>query len=99
MKATLGISLLNIGLVVSSLIAQLVRNPSAMQETWVRSLGWEDALEKGKVFWPGEFRELYIVHGITKNQTQLSHFHCSGDMGSFALEVNFKLMFLKCVFF
>ena len=48
MKATLGISLLNIGLVMSSLIAQLVRNPSAMQETWVRSLGWEDALEKGK---------------------------------------------------
>ena len=24
-----------------------VRNPSAMQETWVRSLGWEDPLEEG----------------------------------------------------
>jgi len=32
----------------SYLIAQLVNNPSAMQETWVRSLGWEDPLEKGK---------------------------------------------------
>ena len=31
----------------TSLVAQLVKNPSAMQETWVRSLGWEDPLEKG----------------------------------------------------
>ena len=29
-----------------SLIAQLVKNPPAVQETWVRSLGWEDPLEK-----------------------------------------------------
>ena len=28
-------------------MAQLVKNPPAMQETWVRSLGWEDLLEKG----------------------------------------------------
>ena len=31
-----------------SLVAQLVKNPPAMWETWVRSLGWEDPLEKGK---------------------------------------------------
>ena len=31
----------------ASLIAQLVKNPPAMWETWVRFLGWEDALEKG----------------------------------------------------
>ena len=31
-----------------SLIAQLVKNPPAMQETSVWSLGWEDPLEKGK---------------------------------------------------
>ena len=31
-----------------SLVAQLLKNPPAMQETWVRSLGWEDPLEKGK---------------------------------------------------
>ena len=30
------------------LVAQLVKNPPAMQETWVRSLGREDPLEKGK---------------------------------------------------
>ena len=32
----------------TSLVAQLVKNPPAMWETWVRSLGWEDPLEKGK---------------------------------------------------
>ena len=29
-------------------MARLVKNPPAMQETWVRSLDWEDPLEKGK---------------------------------------------------
>ena len=31
----------------ASLVAQLAKNPPAMQETWVRSLGWEDLLEEG----------------------------------------------------
>ena len=31
----------------ASLVAQLVKNPPAMLETWVRSLGWEYLLEKG----------------------------------------------------
>ena len=31
----------------ASLVAQLVKNPPAMWETWVRSLGWEDPPEKG----------------------------------------------------
>ena len=31
----------------ASLVAQTVKNPSEMWETWVRSLGWEDPLEKG----------------------------------------------------
>ena len=30
------------------LVAQLVNNPSGVQETWVPSPGWEDPLEKGK---------------------------------------------------
>ena len=42
----------------TSLVAQTVKNPSAMQETWVRSLGWEDPLEEDMqptpVFLPGE---------------------------------------------
>ena len=32
----------------ASLMAQLVKNMPATRETWVRSLGWEDPLEKGK---------------------------------------------------
>ena len=32
----------------ASLVAQLVKNPRAMRETWVRSLGWEDPMEKRK---------------------------------------------------
>ena len=31
----------------TSLVAQLVKNPPAMRETWIQSLGWEDPLEKG----------------------------------------------------
>ena len=38
-----------------------------MWDTWVRSLGWEDPLEKGMattpVFWPGEFHGLYSPWG------------------------------------
>ena len=34
-------------LLVASLVAQKVKNPPAMQQTWVRSLGQEDPLEKG----------------------------------------------------
>ena len=32
----------------ASLVAQLVKNPPAMQETWVQSLGREDPPEKGR---------------------------------------------------
>ena len=32
----------------ASLVAQLVKNLPARQETWVQSLGWKDPLEKGK---------------------------------------------------
>ena len=42
----------------ASLVVQLVKNPPAMWETWVQSLGWEDPLDKRlptPVFWPGEF--------------------------------------------
>ena len=41
----------------------MVKNPPAMWETWFRSLGQEDTLEKGKAthssILPGEFHELY----------------------------------------
>ena len=58
-------------------MTQMIKNPPAMQETWVRSLGREDPLEKEwlpiPVFLPGEFhgqRSLagYTVHGVAKSQ-------------------------------
>ena len=33
----------------ASLVAQLIKNPPALRESCVRSLGWEDPLEKGTV--------------------------------------------------
>ena len=32
----------------ASLVVQTVKNPPAIRETWVRSLGWEDPLEEGR---------------------------------------------------
>ena len=57
-----------------TILAQLVKNPSAMRKTWVRSLGWEDPLEKGKklptpVFWPGESHGLYSPWGHKESDT------------------------------
>jgi len=51
-----------------------------MQETWVRSLGWEDPLEKGMAttpkFLPGKYLGQYVtwwatVHGVMKSQARL----------------------------
>ena len=58
-------------------MAQLVKNPPAMRETWVRSLGWEDPLEKGKATHSSilAWRIPWTVHGVPKNQTRLSDFH------------------------
>ena len=46
----------------ASLVAQLVKNPPAMWETWVQSPDLEDPVEKGKaatpVLWPRKFHRL-----------------------------------------
>ena len=61
-------------------MAQLVKNPPAMWETWVRSLGWEDALEKGKathssiLAWRMPWT---VVHEVAESRTQLGDFHTS----------------------
>ena len=47
MKIEFGLGVL--GFSEASLVAQLIKNPPAVWETSVQSLGWEDALEKGKV--------------------------------------------------
>ena len=50
-----------------SLVAQLVKNLPAMQETPVRSLGWKIPWRKERlptpVFWPGGFHGLYSPWG------------------------------------
>ena len=66
-----------------SLVAQMVKNPPTMQETWVQFLGWEDLLEKGMathssiLAWriplteePGRLQSVGSQRGI-----QLSNFH------------------------
>ena len=66
----------------ASLVTQTVKNLPAMRETWVRSLGWEDALEEGMethssfpawgipmdrgAWWA-------TLHGFTKSRTRLSN--------------------------
>ena len=65
----------------ASQVAQMSKNPPAMQETWVRSLGWEDSLEEDMAshssipawrismdrgaWWA-------TVHGVGKSRTRLS---------------------------
>ena len=60
----------------ASLVAQLVKNLPAMQETWVQSLDWEDPLDKGKATHSSilAWRIPWTVHGVKKSQTQLSDF-------------------------
>ena len=75
----------------ASLVAQMVKDLPAIQETWLQSLGQEDSLEKGmaahssilawripmdKGAWPG------MVHGVAKSRMQLStgRSKCQVDM-------------------
>ena len=67
-------------LVRASLVAQTVKNLPAMQEAWVRSLGWEDPLEEGmathsiilawKIPWTEEPGELQTTRSQTVNRTE-----------------------------
>ena len=53
-----------------------------MQETWVRSLGWEDPLEiPSPVFWPGEFHGPYNPWGHKElDMTEQLSTHSNGDV-------------------
>ena len=69
----------------ASLLAQLIKNLPAVQETPVRSLGWEDPLEKGKATHSSILTwriHGHTVHGVTKSQTLLSVFHSGGNQTS-----------------
>ena len=55
----------------ASLVAQLVKNLPARREIWVRSLGWEDPLEKEKAT-PSSFlawRTPWTIHGVAESDT------------------------------
>ena len=64
------------------MVAQLVKNPPAVRETWVRSLGWDEPLEEGMathssiLAWriPMD-REAWraTIHWVAKSQTQMSN--------------------------
>ena len=69
----------------ASLVAQLVKNPPAVQETWVRSLGWQIPWRRERlsspVSWRGEFHEPYSpwCHKESDTTEQLSlskHINC-----------------------
>ena len=62
----------------ASLVAQMVKNPPAMRETWIQSLGWEDPLEEGMathssvLAWkiPMDKGAWWAtVHGVAKSRT------------------------------
>ena len=66
----------------ASLVAQLVKNPPAMQETLVPPLGWEDSLEEGMATHssilacriPMDRGAWWArAHGLAKSQTRLAH--------------------------
>ena len=66
----------------------MVKNPRAMWETWVQSLGWEDPLEKGKATHSSilAWRIPWTAHRVAKSQTRLSDaktrgFHTQLDEG------------------
>ena len=69
------------------LLAQMVKNPPAMQETQVQSLGWEDLLEIGmaihfsvlawRIPWTGEPRGLYCPWGSRVGHNWVTKHACT----------------------
>ena len=85
---------------VASLVARLVKNLPAMQETWLRSLGWEDSLKEGVathssiLAWRipmdgGAWRATF--HGVTKSQTRLSEHSTTQELVSWFTDSIFFL--------
>ena len=77
------------------MMAQTVKNPPAVWETWVRSLGWEDPLEKGlathssilawRIPWtemPGALQSVESQRDTTQRLTHFPNDFQMGFMGS-----------------
>ena len=61
-----------VSLARASLAAQLVKNPPAVWETWVPSLGWEDPLEEGRLLlqYSGLQNSMdCVIDGVAKSRT------------------------------
>ena len=78
----------------ASLVAQMVKKPPAVRESWVQSLGWEDPLEKGKathssiLAWrilEGRGAWRATVHGVAESDmTEQISTHNENDEDSFS---------------
>ena len=69
----------------ASLVAQLVKNPPAMWETWVSSLGWEDPLEKGKATHSSILAwRIYLDSLCNKQMSGFSGPRCCGWQGLYS---------------
>ena len=70
--------------IMTSLVAQLVKNPPAMQETgfdpWVGEIPWRRERLPTPVFWPGESHGLYSQKELdTTEQLSLSYATCDSS--------------------
>ena len=87
--------------VSTSLVAQSIKHLSTMWETWVRSLGREDPLEKemaihsSKIPWTKE----PTVHGVTKSRTRLSDFIFTFTVTTVSPSVCHEVMGLDAMIF
>ena len=82
----------------ASLVAQMVKNLPAMQETWFQSLGWKDPLENGRDTHSSILTRRIpwaTVHRVAKSWTWLSdfHFHSKLFIGMSRRKLLFYLLF------
>ena len=74
------------------LIPQLVKNPLAIQESWVPPLGWEDPLEKGKA----THSSILVFHGLYSpwgsNESDMT------ERLSLLIDLNLVLLFILFIY-
>ena len=88
----------------ASLVVQRLKHLPAMWETWVRSLGWEDPLEKEmathsstlawKIPWMDGGAWWATVHGVAKSQTGLSDFTHGFAHRTFSTPCSSRILYL-----
>ena len=85
----------------ASLVAQTVKNLPAMQETWVQSLDWKDALEKEmathscilvwEILWTGEPGGLQSVEPQRLRHNSATKQQCAGPAPTYSCPLLIKL--------